>query len=235
VLPHGERLIDLTKKLQEGRYGCYNGGINTYLHTDEAGNKVLMTYPLFNVENPSTKTRALNVYDTHASMYDGIESTYRLNENNDMFITTSISDNDSDPHQYKGSTDGIGFKSIEAEAILMRPHAVSDGGVNTSKKGIGYDVANEQRQDGTAKRHNVGVSSNTFGAKTKYMAETGYFRTISWQNSNPEYLIPGMLVNLYRVKNGGVVKRRGILHASHTITDSQNKMRVTKLVIWSER
>lgn len=227
VLTNRNTLLGLPSFFQS-TYGLYNGGIGTYLYTNADNKPVLAVYPLYNSKHIPTLRKLVVYIPDNDNPSRSINKTSLLDGDElKIIVTTAVKD--------VGRTDdvssfdyGSGFATINSNQIMDRV-MVKEG----DKVSTGTDrFIDSQKEDSSNDIHSIKVMNHTdnlYAVRSNQLFNKSYIKTMQWNFSRPDYLIPGMGVEIIRNYKGEIVKEYGVLMSSHSRYDNKYRNCITRL------
>lgn len=205
----GTPLIDLPDLLQNERGGIYSSGLGFYVQG--AG---VYVWPLYDTSRQRLQSakRVLQVFLSPSQSTAGIDKTWLfdgriltvwasgipklLNDSLDILNTEGNAVRFSDADKLLG---GMGVKAGN-KFTMNRSENNSEFATTTVGNGANYAV--------NAK---VGFSSNPYVETSRMARRQGQFMVIPWDRSNPDLLIPSMMVEVYYDAGGAIKIMSGVL------------------------
>ena len=212
LIPQMTKIISVATYLQESGVGVYNAGIGSYL---QSYNKKMtwFVYPLFNVERFNENVPKCVIYSVPRGELPFIEKTYKITAN-----TIYIIANGEKKYISNGEADlmdkGSGFRMTDARTIMRKPVDMKNDGPVGIRNKINYEINNLDRKD-NLNHIPLGdsfISSNPFARASKILERSNSVITLSWTNSNPYLIYPGMPVKyIYLNKKNRIEQTIGII------------------------
>jgi len=244
LLPTPLKILNLPSYLQRKEYGVYNGDCGTYIQTYDhhisrtkyESHRILWVYPLYNQSTEGRKKKKLKIYISKRKKDSEIERTYYIDASLSLRILATIKDDITIPNLKVKKNHGNKDTYMEAESVMNRSHIVTKDSSYRYTSDVIDNVVQVPMEDGenTMKYH--GIIQNKFHYKSDNMRLNGYFMTVVWKFSVPDYLFPGMLVDIYweeQIDNSRVIRSaKGVLQASNTIVEANHEMSVTVLIVF---
>lgn len=244
ILPNGTSLKDLPTFLQERMGGVYSTGIGTFLQVYNE-KRLWFIYPLFNTSRFSeTKDDKLIIYAVPPDQFQGIDRTYMKDGAVLKILATSA-------RKYQDSADidfmnkGSGFRMADARSFMKKPVKMTEDGPKAVRTQLNHESVMEAREDGLnyAPTSRMGASNNPFAQYSRVAGMQLARVDVTWENSNPDLLYPGMPVKYIFLDNNKPVEINGTLVFSHTVTVLQTSSginstiykNITTLVVLAEQ
>lgn len=206
-IPDGTPLIDLPDLLQNERGGIYSSGLGFYVQGPG-----VYVWPLYDTSRLQSAKRVLQIFLAPSQSTAGIDKTWLfdgrilsvwasgipklLNDSLDILNTEGNAVRFSDADQLIG---GMGVK--EGNKFTMnRSQNNSEFATTAVGNGANYAV--------NAK---VGFTSNPYVETSRMARRQGQFMVIPWERSQPDLLIPSMMVEVYYDQGGAIKVMTGVL------------------------
>lgn len=198
--------IDVVDWLQS-QYGVYNNSLGVYLQR-----KYWYVFPLYQTEQFKEDNTSLTVVSVPTSKMPGTEKTFDFKNNHLMIIATgdtSHIDNSDTGQRNLGN----GRRYINAERVIDNFSDTKIGSTKISKKNNIIEFRSQDREDGNnyipfsteiSKSNHSDVLSSVANNQQNLI-------TVTWENSNPNMLLPGMAVRFLYREEGTVKKLSGTL------------------------
>ena len=230
IIPHGTSLPDVTGYLHQ-KYGVYNAGLGSYIQ-----NNCWYIYPLYNTDLYSKSKKTLTIIILPKSKLAEIERTYEVIGNSVNILCTSNTQfkDDSGVNQLNV---GNGVRFTDSTKLLTDTvNVVNNRAIfSRSKNNNEYIFDTPDKNLNYAPMHDERITSNTFKQNTELTLTKGGMTKITWENSAPEVLIPGMQIRLIYFDNDqtkmGYGVLQGALHASVHVGIVNTKKHVTKSLL----
>ena len=219
LIPHGTLITSIPTFLQEKVGGVYNAGIGTYLQSYN-DKLIWFVYPLFRTNRFDSNVPKVVFYATPGHRYGGVERTYRVE---DTITYVSVTGNKT--YVDSGETDlmnaGSGFKMIDASKVMSQPVSITPTGPVGDATVLNYSAGGEKRSDGLNYHPTSGreASVNPYIQSTAILQRQNAYIYLTWENSNPSLLYPGMPCKyVYLDKYDRVKHVTGTILFNHTFT-----------------
>lgn len=223
IIPQNTLLTSVPSFCQEKMNGVYSTGIGTYLQSHQ-GKRYWFVYPLYNTQRFNENVKKAIFYVVSSKRFPGVERTYR--ESGDtIFITITTDKSYSDNAETDQMNQGSGFRMADARAFLKKPIAVAEEGPIGVRNKLNFEVAFKQRADNlnfaplTAKK----ISSNPFPEFSKISQRNGGRVDLTWNNSNPSMIYPGMPCKYIYMEGDKMVQKEGVILFCHTVVQLQGQ------------
>lgn len=207
VIPHGRRLIELPRYLQDSQGGIYNADIAFFLQ----GN-MWYIWPKYGTERKEKAKKVLVIFDIPSNQFPGVERTYRETEGQIIVMSTGASSNQ-DVSEVIDLNQGNGIRFTDAEAILKGMVSIQDG-VPVARRGASSsEFVDGDRATGMnfAPVAEERITSNPFKMTSRVAPRKGMSMQFTWENANPFAVFPGMQTIVYTPRDGVLEVRTGVL------------------------
>ena len=207
IIPQGVKLLSLSTYVQEKCNGIYNYGIGTYLQR-----KVWYVYPLFNTKRFNEAPIKAIIYKIPKNKLHGVERTYRVDGKTIHILATSSSNFEDDANT-NFMNEGNGVRLADAKQFMNKPNKTFDNKTVINRKTLNNEVVYGAKEDGLNVMFNSFdvIGDNMFLEKTRIAARDGSIVTFAWDNANPKYLIPGMMMKIVYMDNDVMQELTGVL------------------------
>ena len=219
--------LDIPSYLQS-KYGLYNGGIGTYLYKNNNSDLVLSVFSLYNSDNVP-KLRKLIIYiPDNINPSKVINKTVLLdNDELKIIVTGTVSEvgrsDDLADFDY-----GSGFASVNSNQVMDRVGTKVGGKVSTNSDRYIDSQKVSTKNDMTSIRV-LDTNDNLYAVRTLNLLNKSIIKSLQWNFSRPDYLIPGMGVEIVRNYNGNIIRENGVLLSNHSRYDNKYKNCITTL------
>ncbi len=235
IIPTGVRLLDLPTYLQDKNYGVYNGDMGVYFKKyikDETLKLNLFVYPLYTIDESPKKE--LFIYHTNNPYLDNIDTTYKVVGDIVKIISTSEI-NMVEP----GENGDIDMGNVITGSD---PYSVTDYNAVVTNDNILFDKTLQisgqksyDREDGISIENYVGNESNLYKHRSKVNERSLGLYQITWNYTDSDLLIPGMVTTLFYQSDKEVKQLKGVLQNSFTVYNESTKTTSTLLNIKMKR
>lgn len=214
VIPQGTKLLDVPNYVQEKCGGLYPTGLGNYMQ-----NKVWWIYPLFNVKRFDDEERKVAMlFKVPTKRMSNIDRSYRV-EDNKLYMLVTGNVKSKDDGDMKILNKGNGFRQADASQLMTaKALQAEDNKVVINRGTLNTEAMLEERQDGkqNAPLSLNQISSNKLKAMSDVASRLGGTLELTWENSDADELIPGMMVRFHYMDNEDMKNIDGVLHYSHT-------------------
>lgn len=217
LIPHGTRLLDVPKYIQERCGGVYNTGINCYYQS-----KGLFVYPLYNVNRYQKAPKKMTIMKVPKQRYTGIERSYR--EDGDILYVIGTSDSDFTDDTYANTLNqGDGMRFADSRRFLRDIVEKKDNKAFIERGKVNHEFVYSDKKDRPDNKRiqNVhlsseNINSNPFMQRSKLAFTNGSIYEFDWENSDPSILIPGMMVRILYLSKNEMKELFGVLLLAHS-------------------
>ena len=235
IIPTGIRLLDLPTYLQDKEYGIYNGDIGIYFKKfikEEVLKLNLFVYPLYTIDDEPKKE--LFIYHTNNPYLDNIDTTYKTV--GDIVKIVSTSEINITEQAENGDID-VGNAITGSD-----PYAVTDYNAVVTNDMILFDkelqVSGQksyEREDGVTIEKYVNNEVNLYKYRSDINDRSLGLFQITWNHSDSDLLIPGMVTTLFYQNKKEVMQLKGVLQNAFTVYNESTKTTSTLLNIKMKR
>lgn len=220
-------LLDIPSHLQ-AKYGLYNGGIGTYLYKNNKDDLVLSVFSLYN-SDCVPKLRRLVIYipdnDNPATV---INKTVLL-DNDELKIIVNARVKEIGRTDDLADFDyGSGFATVNSNQVMDRVATKSGSKLSTSSDRY-IDSQKTSSKNNMTSIKVLDNNDNLYAVRTINLLNKSHVKSMQWNFSRPDYLIPGMGVDIVRNYNGKIIREKGVLISSHSRYDNNYKNCITML------
>lgn len=211
IIPHGTKLVDLPQYVQDKCGGVYSSGMGVYLQTG-----YWYVYPELNTDRANKTPRVLTVFNIPANRFPHIERTYRRTSNQVIIISTGNVKHKDDSETVQ-LNQGNGVRFTDSRTLFDEVGKTANNRTTITRNKNNTEVRANQRRSGL---DNVQVAdqrftNNTFAEMSKLARRFGQFIQLTWHNSNPSLIKPGMPTKFYYIKDDQVVEVNGVVVGAH--------------------
>jgi len=218
-------VVDLPNFIQKDCGGIYSTGIGCYLQN---GNWYI--YPEYNTDRFETSRESLLIFNIPPQRLPHVERTYYV-EGKSVHILSTGDVKHADGSEVRQLNEGNGVRFTDPGKMLEGFGKTENNRTRIQRGEFNNELKSSDRRTGL---NNVRVSgdrfnSNVFYEYSKLASRKGEYLQVTWQNSQPELIKPGMPVRFYSYNREGLVKRDGVVVAAeHTITVPNPGLKVSK-------
>ena len=210
-------ILKLAEHIQSKK-GIYNGGVGTYIHTDDIG-EVVTVYPRFNASVPQANRRKLIIYMSDMTGMADVCNKTCLIEHGNLKIIVNTNSARLDTGDMADLDTGGGFLSTNSNKVIDRTYSVKDGKLVTdSKKMVDAQSSSSKNNMSTVKV--IGPTDNLYAVRSAIMNNKAKKVQLQWNFSRPDYLLPSMVVEIVRIKYGKIIRETGMLSSHYSKYDN---------------
>jgi hypothetical protein len=218
LIPQGIKLYDLCDYVQNN-IGVYNAGIGSYI-----SGKTWHVYPLFDTSRFNESKLTMNVLILPKNKMPQLERTYRKTGNSlTILITADTSFKDDAGSNYLNEGNGVRFadankfmsglvETTENTTLMSRAKNINEFKIEDRPDKVNHIVVSQSK-----------ITANPYKEYSSILnRKGGYFKAI-WENSDPNLLVPGMVVRLSYFDDSDIKEIFGVLlgaeHSSMKMSD----------------
>lgn len=186
----GLPLLDLPMYLQKKCGGIYNQGIGTYYHQ-----KIWYIYPLYDSSRYDVADYVMDIFDVQPNLMPGLDRTYRIKDEKLQIVTTGATvQTDRRDIDYVNYGNGIRFGL--AKKLFNEYAGVTDNRatVNPERTMAQFTLRERDVDNQMVKYAENRITDNVAHEMSKMYPRTGQYVLVTWENSRPDFIIPGMPV-----------------------------------------
>lgn len=192
VIPQGTRLVDVPNYIQKHCGGVYSTGLSYYFQND-----TWFVHPSYDTARYDTTEKILTIINVPANKMPGIEKTYILDGNHLSVIATGET-KVANTSEKLLLNEGNGVRFADANKFMESFVETTDNKAIASRGRTNNEFITVTRGDGD---NNVMISNNPINANpmmeySKLAARDGVMVLMSWENSDPSLIYPGMPVRM---------------------------------------
>ena len=212
IIPQGTKVTTLPMWIQVHCGGVYSKHMGYYLQ-----NGIWYIYPQFAFNRFSETNRSLTVVSVPRDRYPDVERTH-LKDGDKLIVLSTQGVRFHDDSEDLQLSLGNGVRYADADYSLESLVEVTDNKALMRKADRAAEFLLQNRPDGqnTAFFSEERITQNHFEQSSKLSRRAGTHVEVMWDNSNPDYVYPGMPVRyLYQAEDEvGVLE--GTLLRAHT-------------------
>jgi hypothetical protein len=229
IFPNNTPVLAVPTYMQERHTGVYTAGIGNYFQTYN-DKRTWFVYPLFDTRRFSEPVPKLIVYAVPSQQYSGMDRTYRVNDTT-LHVVGTGGQKYQDDGEASQMQQGIGFRQASADAMMDKPVKMTKEGPIGVRNKINTEVSMKYRDDNLnfAAVSSRGISANNFAEYSQHLINNGARIDISWHNSDPSLLYPGMPCKYVYMDDSEMQEVCGVLIANHTLITTGNKQTGIKM------
>lgn len=187
--------------------GLYSAGLGYYLQ-----GQTWYVYPLFDPVRNAKQAPVLTIVNVPKNQYPTVERTYRTYGDHSTILSTgSVKYRDVSPVRQLNR--GSGLRWTDANVMATGYAQTQDNKAVAFRSKTNFEVMGSARPDGMsfAPVSNSGPTANPFFEYAKLAENNGAYLTLTWENSEPNLIKPGMLVRVLYLNQGQVASMQGVL------------------------
>lgn len=201
LIPNGISLPNLPGYLQK-IWGVYSGGIGNFLH-----NGMWYIFPMYNFKRYQNTKKRVTIINVPRNEMMGLTTSYHI-EGDEIYLYATGDTKHIDTADKRLDKSGTGFKAANL-GNLVNGFTESAGGLTYIPKGKNFNVVSfDERNsevDNIKAVPNL-MTDNLWRESAEVIQNMGNFIKLSWENSNPNILYPGIPVRF-------IYKYRGVPYA----------------------
>ncbi len=203
VIPSGTKIIDLPKYIQKEKGGLYSAGLGRYLGNvptltggkDVARkvNKMWYIYPLYDFTRYNKSAMRMTIINVPRNEMLGIENSYVI-DGQEIYIYATGDTKHIDRSVVTTEKTGTGLKALKTGNALKHQSVTSKGvtGIPKGRNVIQFGLDNRPSELNDIRLLDKKFTSNIFDAVSNFAKNQGVLIQVTWENSNPYLLLPGM-------------------------------------------
>lgn len=198
--------IDLVDWLQDN-YGIYNNGLGVYLQK-----KYWYVFPLMQTVHFKESDKTITIISMSADRMRGTEKTFLFKNNHLLILATANIEQKDNTDSFQRNI-GNGMRYINADRVIDRYSQTTQGATRVSKKNNVIEYKAFSREDGynyVPFSSDISSVNNSNTLSTLSYSQDNIVK-ITWENSNPTLLLPGMQVRYLYRENKKIKKLTGTL------------------------
>lgn len=238
VIPHGTRLVDVPEYIHKNCSGIYTTGLAYYYQMNH-----WYVFPPYDSSRFNESPQTLTIIRVPANRMPGVERTYRKDGNNLVILATGQATVKNESESLLLSQ-GNGVRFADASQFMDKIVKKEGNKALVSRGGSNDEFVAIQRANGnnmvmsSPKR----ITSNPWLEYSKLAARNGSLLGMTWENSNPSLIIPGMPVKVLYLEEEQIKETYGRVIKAHDYTQTQGEgitaskhRTTTSLVIFAQR
>ena len=218
-LPSDLLLRDLPGYMQEKGHGVYAAGIGGFFQVYK-DLPTWFVYPLYRPDRFDEDRYKLVIFAVPEERMPSHDHTFRI-EGKTIYIVTTGEKSEIDPARMSELNLGVGFRMPNAESFMTKPVEILEDGVKANRHRLNYEVQNHSRKDQVIYASVREAKSNPYMEYSRVLAQDLTGLSITWQNSDPDLLYPGMPVKYVTMDKGQYLERKGTLLRNANVTSIQ--------------
>lgn len=219
IIPQGTDLVGLPAYIQAKCGGVYGAGLGYFYK-----NQQWYIYPCYDPNRDPSNDSTLTIINVPRNRFQFIERTYR-NNNGHVVILAAGDVGVKDLSVAFQLNQGNGTRFSKADNFIDGFGTISDNKLYVSRAANTTEVVSEQRPNKTnlVRSNDNPITSNSFVAYSKLAKGLGSILSVEWQNSQPSFIFPGMLVRFMYLDGDSVKTLNGVILKSHHFSKLRGK------------
>lgn len=211
ILPSGLKAIDLPSYLQEKCGGIYSTGLGQYLQDG-----FWYIFPKFDYKRFQEVTRTATIINVPAKIMPNIERTY-LKEGSDLTILATGTTRFKDNTVVEKKQDGNGGRITSSEKIFEGFTETKNNKTVAKRKENNKEfiVSEKSDKENYAPTEKNSITDNIYSLTSKLAGREGFLIALTWQNSVPSLIYPGMMVKILYLDEGKIRDVIGCVIKAH--------------------
>lgn len=207
ILPDGTQLIDLPDLLQNEQGGIYSTGLGFYLQGQYA-----YAWGLYDLSRASTAKRVLQIFLAPSGSTTGIDRTW-TDDGRSISVWAAGAPKLLNDAMDILNTEGNAVRFADASKLVGGMGEVKGNKYTMSRSTNNSEYATTTVGNGSMyARTTAGrFSANPYVETSKMARRQGQFMLVPWEHSNPDLLIPTMVVEVYYDAGGEIKTMSGVL------------------------
>lgn len=212
TIPHGIMLSEIPAWIHEQCGGLYSAGLGYYLQ-----GKTWYVYPLYDPVRNSQQAPTVTIINIPKNQFVGIERTYaQVGDHTTVLATGDVKFEDHSTVRQLNK--GSGSRWTDADSIMGGDYIQTAENKSVAFRAKGnFEILTAPRPDGmNLTRVSPKATTNPYLEYAKLAENNGARLTLSWTNSDPDLIKPGILVRVLYLNQGQVATLQGVvLRAQH--------------------
>lgn len=219
VIPHGIRLVDIPDYIHRHVSGIYTTGLAYYYQANH-----WYVFPPYDSSKFDQSPQTLTIIRIPANRMPGVERTYRKDGNNLVILATG-SANVKNESEAQLLSEGNGVRFADASQFMEGGIQKSGNKAVVSRGGLNNEFITTERPSGnnlvlsSPKR----ITSNPWLEYSRLAARNGSLIGVTWENSNPSLILPGMPVKVLYLEDEQIKETFGLVIKAHHYTQTRGE------------
>lgn len=211
IIPQGTRLVDVPDYVHRHCGGVYSTGMSYYYYKG-----LWYVFPSYDTTRFDTTAKTMSIINVPAKNMPGMEKTFIVEGNHTTIIATG------NTKVFNASEElilnkGNGVRFANADGFMESFAETADNKALASRGRTNNEFITIKRGNGN---NNVMQSPNKITANSlfeysKLAARDGVMMMLSWENSNPDIIYPGMPVRLKYLEDDDIKEVDGVVLKTH--------------------
>jgi hypothetical protein len=219
VIPHGTRLVDIPDYIHKHCSGIYTTGLAYYYQSNH-----WYVFPPYDNSKFDQSPQTLTAIRIPANRMPGVERTYRKDGNNLVILATGQANVKNESESQLLSA-GNGVRFADANQFMDGIVQKSGNKAVISRGGVNNEFITTDRPNGnnlvlsSPKR----ITSNPWLEYSRLAARNGSLIGLTWENSNPSLILPGMPVKVLYLEDEQIKETYGLVIKAHHYTQTRGE------------
>lgn len=207
IIPHGTKLIDLPRYIQDKWYGIYNYGIGSYLHKG-----IWYLYPLYNYKRFDQEEIRATIHVIPKGFLMDSKRTYHVNRGH-VTILCGGGVESKDNSNVKTINQGDGMTYYDKTKLSNEIIEKKESGLYLNAGKAKKQIVQSKRDDQMNYAPTVPdrVSTSLAQVMSQVSQRNGVAMTFAWEYGHPLLLVPGMPVRIVYYKDDKRYEVDGVL------------------------
>lgn len=215
---HGTPATDVPSYIAHHAGAPYSTGMGAYLQKS-----IWYIYPLYDLTRYDNAQKTCTIINVPSNRMPSVSRTFRKTFNQIILLATG-SNKHIDPSEHLQLAHGNGVRYADAEQTMNGFVTVKDNKATALREQNANEYTVESRSNklNNVRMSDARITANTFEEMGKTAMRLGSILTVTWENSDPGSIVPGMGVRYLYEINEKVFELKGvILKAQTQITSKQ--------------
>lgn len=214
VIPHGTTLYDLPQYVQKKCGGIYTSGLGCFLQ-----NRFWYIYPAYDFTRFNETDRTITFIVVPVNKFPRVERTFRWNGSQIIALATGdILLNNAVDQNKRNYGNAVSF--TQASSVLHQMVTAGGNKAVIDRGSSNTEAAISERADGVNYMpvSNAPITDNNMEEFSKLAARNAGLVVLTWENSEPDAIIPGMMAKVYYMENEQVKEAIGVIGGAQHYT-----------------
>lgn len=188
IIPHGTRVVDVPKHVQESSGGVYKTAIGSYIQ-----NRIWSVYPQYTLSRFDETPANLTIVNVPRRKLPGMERSYYSDGDRLIVIATGQSTHIDKSEQMQLNL-GNGIRFSHADRYMENFHETHDNKSRADRQANTAEVVQKNRSTGLelAMMSPRRITANSYHELSTLSLREGSYLQIQWTNADPDLIYPGM-------------------------------------------
>ena len=217
LIPVGTKIINVPTFFQEKCEGLYTASVGTYLQIYRE-KKYWFVFPLHKHKRFTENVPKAIFYAIPQDRYEDIDRTFK--EEGDLLQVLAASDRKyTDQADLNNMNEGNGLRVTDAYPMMHKPVEITPEGPRGKRARLNVEVTYNDREDGLNYQPVVDsrISINRYQEYSNVIARNTGEVVLTWKNSNPDLLYPGMPCKFIVMGKKRPIEVKGIIQLVHIL------------------